>query len=171
MHRYGTALPWCKRSTRGATCAAAASPRPAAITLGSILMARACCITRYYDPVLERFIAADSVVPGNAAGSMDGVAVKPLTVAFHELPFLTKLNGENRRGFWFELSDQERQQVGSPWEPSNPPALNRSSYVQNNPLRYTDPSGHCVADLCVMEAAVTGTFVWRGVCRRGHSGG
>jgi len=28
-------------------------------------------------------------------------------------------------------------------EPGNPQALNRYSYVLNNPLRYNDPSGHC----------------------------
>ncbi len=30
---------------------------------------------------------------------------------------------------------------------SNPQALNRYSYVLNNPLTYTDPSGHCVYDM------------------------
>jgi hypothetical protein len=73
---------------------------------------------------------------------MEGVQVKPLTVGFHETQFLGKLNGENQAGFWFQLSDGARQQMGSPWGPSNPQALNRYSYVQNNPLKYTDPSGH-----------------------------
>jgi len=73
---------------------------------------------------------------------MDGVQVKPLTVGFHETQFLGKLNGENQAGFWFQLSDGARHQVGSPWGPANPQALNRYSYVQNNPLRYTDPTGH-----------------------------
>ena len=31
-------------------------------------------------------------------------------------------------------------------DPLNPQSLNRFSYVQNNPVRYTDPSGHCVVD-------------------------
>ncbi|MFV9502973.1 MAG: RHS repeat-associated core domain-containing protein [Oscillochloridaceae bacterium umkhey_bin13] len=97
---------------------------------------------RYYDPAIGRFLSADTVIPGNASGGMDGVAVKPLTVGFHETPFLTKLNQENQFGFWFELSGQERQQVGSPWGPMNPQALNRYAYVLNNPLKYTDPSGH-----------------------------
>jgi len=29
-------------------------------------------------------------------------------------------------------------------DPSNPQSLNRYSYALNNPVRYTDPSGHCV---------------------------
>jgi len=72
---------------------------------------------------------------------MDSVAVKPLTVGFQETQFLDKLNRENQAGFWFQFSDEARQQVGSPWGPANPQALNRYSYVQNNPLKYTDPTG------------------------------
>jgi RHS repeat-associated protein len=49
---------------------------------------------RYYDPLLGRFVSADSVVPG--AGK--------------------------------------------------PQALNRYGYVFNNPLKYTDPSGHCAKE-------------------------
>jgi RHS repeat-associated protein len=105
---------------------------------------------RYYDPALGRFISADTVVPGNASGGMEGVAVKPLTVGFHETQFLGKLNGENKLGFWFQLSDEERQQAGSPWGPANPQALNRYAYVQNNPLKYTDPSGHYAIPLVLL---------------------
>ena len=31
-------------------------------------------------------------------------------------------------------------------EPSNPQALNRYSYVVNNPMRYTDPTGRCFGE-------------------------
>jgi RHS repeat-associated protein len=33
----------------------------------------------------------------------------------------------------------------------NPLAYDRYSYVYNNPVRYTDPSGHCIWDLCIVE--------------------
>jgi RHS repeat-associated protein len=97
---------------------------------------------RYYDPNLGRFVSADSIVPGSASGGMDGVAFRPLTVDFHEPGFVASLAKENQQGFWFQLSDEDRKKAGSPWGPANPQALNRYSYVQNNPLRYTDPTGH-----------------------------
>src|SRR5205807_1784725 len=50
---------------------------------------------RYYDPNLGRFVSADSVVPGAASGGMDGVALKSLTVDFHEPGFVASLAGEN----------------------------------------------------------------------------
>jgi|ADGO01.1.fsa_nt_gi hypothetical protein len=70
-----------------------------------------------------------------------GIAVKPLTVGFHETQFLTKLNGENQLDFWFQLSGEEQQQVGSPWGPVNPQALNRTvmfSIIRSDTLTRTD---------------------------------
>ncbi|TAK30238.1 MAG: hypothetical protein EPO21_19630, partial [Chloroflexota bacterium] len=37
-------------------------------------------------------------------------------------------------------------------DPANPQTLNRYAYVYNNPLRYSDPSGHC--PLCVLAAVL-----------------
>ncbi|MBI3942396.1 MAG: hypothetical protein HY326_05230 [Chloroflexi bacterium] len=31
-------------------------------------------------------------------------------------------------------------------EPGNPQSLNRYTYTYNNPLKYTDPTGHCALD-------------------------
>jgi hypothetical protein len=56
---------------------------------------------------------------------------------------VAQLAQENRQPFWFELDDRQRQQAGCPWGPANPQALNRYAYVQNNPVRWTDPDGHC----------------------------
>ena len=85
------------------------------------------------------------MVPGNASGSLQGIALKPLTVDFHEVGFGATLNSENGQLFWFQLSDTQRQQVGDPWGPQNPQALNRYSYVLNEPMKATDPSGHYVS--------------------------
>jgi RHS repeat-associated protein len=96
---------------------------------------------RYYDPAIGRFISADSIVPGE-----DKASLKPLTVDFHEAQFVLGLNGENaftlQNGFWFQLSRQEKQQAKHPFGPGDPQTLNRYAYVLNNPVKYTDPSGH-----------------------------
>lgn len=84
------------------------------------------------------------MVPGSASGSLDGIALKPLTVDFHEVGFGATLNGESSQPFWFQMSDQQRQKAGDPWGPTNPQALNRYSYVLNGPMKATDPSGHSV---------------------------
>src|SRR6185295_7984615 len=110
---------------------------------------------RMYDPALGRFVSPDSIVPGAASGAGGGAAtlgldsssqLTPLTVDFHEPGFVGMLNGETvfrqEHGFWFQLSDEDKQKAKSPWGPANPQALNRYSYVLNNPLRYVDPTGH-----------------------------
>lgn len=44
-------------------------------------------------------------------------------------------------------------------EPDNPQSYNRYSYVLNNPIRYTDPSGHC-AGIPDVEATNPDTGCW-----------
>jgi len=112
---------------------------------------------RYYDPKLGRFTSPDSIVPGMASGKGGmattlgqdtGTALRPLTVDFHELGIVIGVAGENaftqEAGFWFQLSDQDRRRAKVDSGPGNPQALARYAYVLNNPLRYTDPSGHFV---------------------------
>jgi RHS repeat-associated protein len=106
--------------------------------------------SRFYDSTIGRFISPDTIVPNG-----DKASVVPLTTSFSEPTFLAQLNSENaftlQYGFWFQLSDEEKQQAKIPFGPQNPQALNRYAYVLNNPLRYTDPNGHCIWDLCIVE--------------------
>ncbi len=73
---------------------------------------------------------------------MAGIASKPLTVDVHENGFVSAVNRENQVGPWYTLSDTDKQQVGAPWGPANPQAINRYSSVLNAPTRWTDPGGH-----------------------------
>jgi hypothetical protein len=72
-------------------------------------------------------------------------------VSFSEPGFIANLNQENQFGPWFTLSDTEKQQIGSPMGPQNPQALNRYSYVLNNPVNRTDPSGHAPPSPCMAD--------------------
>ncbi|UKS27369.1 hypothetical protein LOZ80_39070 [Paenibacillus sp. HWE-109] len=40
---------------------------------------------------------------------------------------------------------------------NNPLSLNLYTYVENNPLTHTDPSGHCVEDACIGEVSA---LIW-----------
>jgi RHS repeat-associated protein len=110
---------------------------------------RAC----YYDSTLGRFISADAIVPGAASGAGGGVTtlgydrntrLTPLTVNLGE--FAEQIGAENREvlrfGAFFQWDGETRQEHNVPMGPANPQALNRYSYVLNNPLRYVDPTGH-----------------------------
>jgi len=57
---------------------------------------------------------------------------------------VAQIAGENGQPFWFQMSGEQRGKAGSPWGPANPQALDRYSYVLNNPLKSTDPTGHCI---------------------------
>ena len=89
-------------------------------------------------------------MPGNASGGMDGVALRPLTVAFHEPGFIATLNGEGAQGDRLQWSG-----------PANPQHLNRYTYVLNNPMKYTDPTGH-------LEDGGDEFVGYRSVCEDGY---
>jgi hypothetical protein len=67
-----------------------------------------------------------------------------LTTDFHE--FIGQVTKENQAvlqyGPFFQWDEKVRKDNPVPSGPLNPQALNRYSYVLNNPLRYVDPTGH-----------------------------
>ena len=68
---------------------------------------------------------------------------------------------EFKGGFLDAFTGQAAFQAGPlPYaDIGDPQTLNKYAYVRNNPLRYTDPNGHCVEDLCIGEAiAVAAAF-------------
>jgi len=73
-------------------------------------------------------------------------ALRPLTVDLHETACSAGLAARDyftqAKGFWFQLSGQDRRQAKVDTAPSNPQTLNRYSSVLNIPLSYTDPTGH-----------------------------
>jgi RHS repeat-associated protein len=78
---------------------------------------------RYYDPTIGRFISADTVVqPTVQSGAK---VIDALTISF------SGIQAASTQG-------TDANQI----KYINSQALNRYSYVLNNPLKYTDPSGH-----------------------------
>ena len=92
---------------------------------------------RYYDPLLGRFLSADSIVQADAKNPTPYL---PLTVSYAEPRLLQQ---------WNQLQ-RSRAHPSTP-QPQPPPAvdpqsLNRYTYARNNPLAYktapaTSPGG------------------------------
>jgi RHS repeat-associated protein len=106
---------------------------------------------RWYDPSIMRFVQPDPIIPRiGEGGSLNGIGYVPyenysaLVVDYHETQFLEQLNSENR----IKL---QNQQVSLSPVPKNVQAFDRYAYSLNNPVKYTDPSGHCIWDLCIRE--------------------
>ncbi|MCB9003547.1 MAG: RHS repeat-associated core domain-containing protein [Ardenticatenaceae bacterium] len=93
---------------------------------------------RYYLPSIGRFASADTLVPQQAR--------QELTVDFHETNLLLAINDDNQKLFSlgpiYTWNDKQKQENGVPNGPTNPQLLNRYSYALDNPLKFTDPSGH-----------------------------
>jgi len=85
--------------------------------------------SRWYDSYLNRWIQPDSIIPG------DGKTNSQLIVDYHETQFLNQLNQENHN------KSDDPNKKSSPF-PTNSQAFDRYSYAHNNPIRYTDPTGH-----------------------------
>jgi hypothetical protein len=91
-----------------------------------------------YNPLIGKFVSADTIVPDG-----DKSSIVPLTVGYHEPQFLLGVASENMMRW--QGSKDAKVSTG----PSNPQQLNRYSYALENPLRFTDPTGHstrCNAD-------------------------
>jgi hypothetical protein len=103
-------------------------------------------------------------VPGTANGAGGGAEtlgydpktrLTPLTTNLAE--FAPQIGEENREiaqyGWFFQWDAEVRQQHNVPMGPLNPQTLNRYAYGLNNPLRYTDPTGHLaiVIPLALLE--------------------
>ena len=91
-----------------------------------------CDNARYYDPARGQFLSADSIVPGSPNGGTGGIGLASLTTDLSDPMFAAQIVAEQAGG------DDTRDRYG----PANPQALNRYSYVRNNPVRWTDPTGH-----------------------------
>ena len=109
--------------------------------------------SRWYDDALGRFIQPDSIIPGvgegdnpNAVGYLGISTYSPLVVDYHENQFLDQSNSENR----IRLQDPSFR---LPPVPTNSIAFDRYAYSLNNPVRYSDPTGHC--PFCLVLAAIT----------------
>ncbi|MCL4561672.1 MAG: hypothetical protein M1281_13795 [Chloroflexi bacterium] len=107
--------------------------------------------SRWYDATLGRFIQPDAIVPGigeggdpDAVGYLGASTYSLLIVDYHENQFLEQLTWENRT----RLQDPNFR---LPPVPTNTITFDRYAYSLNNPIRYSDPSGHCIWDLCIVE--------------------
>ena len=107
--------------------------------------------SRWYDPSIMRFVQPDTVIPSIGEGSaLNGIGYVPqgnysaLVVDYHETQFLEQLNSENNLKL-------QNQKVQLPPVPENVLAFDRYAYSLNNPVKYTDPSGHCIWDVCIVE--------------------
>ncbi len=107
--------------------------------------------SRWFDASLGRFIQPDPIIPSIGEGNTpNGVGYVPqrnysaLVVDYHETQFLEQLNSENNLKL-------QNQKVQLPPVPKNVQAFDRYAYSLNNPVKYIDPSGHCIWDLCIIE--------------------
>ena len=96
---------------------------------------------------------------GNRGGTaFSGLSTKRFTGQYHEssLPGGEGLSYYNARWYDAQLGRFLSADTIVPGA-ANPQAFNRYSYVFNNPMKYTDPTGHCIFGLdtivCIIAAA------------------
>ena len=107
-------------------------------------------------------------MPGNPSGGTDGIGLAALTTDLSDPVFAAQIVAEQAGG------DDTRDRHG----PASPQALNRYSYVQNNPVRYTDPTGHWVITLSyggrvagMLSGSASGGIAFDGTSWRNYATG
>jgi RHS repeat-associated protein len=111
---------------------------------------------RWYDSSLGRFSQPDTLIPGPgesgnpySIGYLGTSTYSPLIVDYHEIQFLNQINTEN-------AAKTQNINNGFSYIPSNSTAFDRFAYSFNNPIRYTDPSGHCPACIALPFVGIPG---------------
>jgi hypothetical protein len=117
---------------------------------------------RYYDPLIGRFVSADTIVPGvedakgGAAATIGAVLNHKLTMDFHEPDWVSAMKEEDDKQKEKHTEDADEKGSNSDqWGPANPQTQNRYAYALNNPVKYTDPTGH-IFFVPLIAAAVVG---------------
>ncbi len=87
---------------------------------------------RWYDDALGRFIQADTIVPN------DGDTPVSLVVSYSDYYFVQELSKENVK----RLSNLQHNKVTKEKPVLSSQSFDRFAYVKNNPLIYSDPTGH-----------------------------
>ncbi|MGA7732678.1 MAG: hypothetical protein WCD37_15580 [Chloroflexia bacterium] len=79
-----------------------------------------------------------------------------LTVDFHEPDWVSAMQEEDDEQKEKHTEDaDEKGSDSNQWGPANPQTLNRYAYALNNPVKYTDPTGH-IFFVPLIAAAVVG---------------
>ncbi len=104
---------------------------------------------RWYDAKLGRFAQADNIISSYSSGFSGykkEMSFVTLSTSYSEGTLLKTLQEEIRftqnNGPWSHLDTSKREKTRSPYGPVEIEALDRYSYVKNNPLIYSDPTGH-----------------------------